>query len=287
MKRHKYCSSCSSYLVEKTQDGNIRLVCERCGTIHYLNPLPSVGAIVLNDKRDKIVLVKRGEAPRKGTWALPTGFMEQGETCEQAVIRELQEETGLKGSVKRLVNVHCETTKEYGSILLIGYEMTMVSGKLRAGSDSVDVRFFPLQKLPAIPFTSHRRMINDALQPHGRRLVEVLKSKITEARITGTQLHYKGSMGIDKTIMDAVDIVAGEKVQVLNYSNGERLETYTIAEKAGSGKFVLYGPASRKGNIGDKLCVLSYQLVDCEDAEHIQPRIVVLNERNRLKRKPT
>jgi aspartate 1-decarboxylase len=252
-----------------------------------MNPLPSVGAIVFNDQRDKILLIKRGAAPRKGSWALPTGFMEQRETCEQAVTRELQEETGLEGSVKRLINVHCETTKEYGSILLIGYEMITVSGRLRAGSDSTDAKFFSLAKLPAIPFRSHRCMINDALKSCSQRFVEVLKSKITEARITGTHLHYKGSMGIDKAIMDAVNIIAGEKVQVLNYSNGERLETYTIPEKAGSGKFVLYGPASRKGNIGDKLCILSYQMVDPEDASRTQPKTVVLNERNRLKRKST
>lgn len=287
MKHYTYCPLCRSSLVKKAREGTLRLVCEECGWVHYMNPLPSVAGLVFTDDRGHILLVKRGEAPKKNSWALPTGFMEQNERCEQAVIRELHEETGLHGMVKCLINVHCENTKEYGSIVLAGYEMTVVSGKPRAGSDSIAVKFFPLDKLPVIPFSSHRRMIADALRAKNPRFIEVLKSKITEARITSTRLFYKGSMGIDQSIMDAVGIVTGEKVHVLNYNNGERLETYTIAEKAGSGEFILYGPASRKGNVGDRLCILSYQMVDYEDAPRMKPQIAVLDERNRLKRKHT
>jgi 8-oxo-dGTP diphosphatase len=287
MKHHKYCPVCQSNLVKKNHEGTIRHVCEHCGWVYYMNPLPSVAALVFSDDRSHILLVKRGKVPKRGSWALPTGFLEQNETCEEAVIRELQEETGLHATVKDLIHVHCEKTKEYGSIVLIGYDMTVVSGKPRPGSDSIAVNYFPLNKLPTIPFASHRRMIADALRFKTQRFIEVLKSKITDARITGTQLFYKGSMGIDRSIMDAVGIVEGEKVHVLNYSNGERLETYTIAERAGSGKFILYGPASRKGNVGDRLCILSYQLVDPKDAPGIAPRIAVLDERNRLKRKHT
>lgn len=286
MKKHKYCSACQSYLVKKTQDGNIRLVCEKCGMVHYLNPLPSVAAIVFSENNKKILLIKRGEPPKKGSWALPTGFMEQYETTEQAIARELQEETGLVGHIKRLVNVYCEKTREYGQIVLIGYEMNVLSGKLHAGSDSLEAKYFALNALPKIPFNSHRRMIRDAVQQQSTRYVEVLKSKITEARITDTHLYYRGSMGIDKAIMNAVNICAGEKVQVLNYRNGERLETYTIEEKAGSSKFVLYGPASKKGKVGDKLCILSYQIVDVKEAARIKPQIIVLDGKNRIKTKP-
>jgi L-aspartate-alpha-decarboxylase len=287
MTQPEFCPICQNHLVKKMRNEGVRLICEQCGWVYYMNPLPSVAVVVHYDRGNKILLVKRGEAPKKGAWALPTGFVEQHETCEQAAVRELYEETGLHGSVKRLINVHCEKTKKYGSIILIGFEMTMISGRLRPGSDSRAVRFFPLSKLPAIPFSSHRRMITDALKWHSQRFIEVLKSKITKAHITGTQLHYKGSMGIDRTIMEAVGIVAGEKVHVLNYDNGERLETYTIPEKPGSGKFILYGPASKKGKIGDRLCILSYQLVDYDHAELMKPKIAVLDERNKLKRKRT
>jgi aspartate 1-decarboxylase len=94
-------------------------------------------------------------------------------------------------------------------------------------------------------------------------------------------------MGIDLRIMKAANIVPGEKVQVLNYNNGERLETYTIAEKAGSRRFVLYGPASHKGKVGDRLCILSYALVQAENVGAVKPSVITLNERNQLKRKPT
>ena len=94
-------------------------------------------------------------------------------------------------------------------------------------------------------------------------------------------------MGIDSRIMKAANILPGEKVHVLNYNNGERLETYTIAEKAGSRRFVLYGPASHKGKVGDRLCILSYAMVQADSARTITPSVITLNERNQLKRKPT
>jgi len=90
-------------------------------------------------------------------------------------------------------------------------------------------------------------------------------------------------MGIDSKIMKAVNILPGEKVHVLNYNNGERLETYVIEEKAGSGKFILYGPASIKGKTGDKLCILAYTFVAVEDARNIKPSVVILNKDNRIK----
>jgi len=80
-------------------------------------------------------------------------------------------------------------------------------------------------------------------------------------------------------------LVPGEKVQVLNYDNGERLETYTIEEKSGSGKIVLYGPASRKGKVGERLCILSYASMNCIDAKHFRPKVVALDSKNRVKSK--
>ena len=132
-------------------------------------------------------------------------------------------------------------------------------------------------------------IIKDGLMKRlqNRGLIEILKSKITKATVTHTQLFYRGSMGIDGAVMKAAHLIPGEKVQVLNYNNGERLETYTIEEKSGSGKFVLYGPASQKGKVGDKLCILSYTLLNTEKAKNIRPHVVILNERNRIKRKHT
>jgi len=265
-----------------------RIVCPKCGWIYYANPLPSVAAFVCTAD-DQILLIKRGVAPGKGKWALPSGFIEQHELPEQAVIRELREETNIKGTLNRLIGVYTEPTRIYGNVLLIGYAIDYQRGKPRSGSDTTDARFFSARRLPKIAFRSHHAIIKKGLAQRSNPgiLIEILKSKITEATITHTQLFYKASMGIDAQIMKAAGLVPGEKVHVLNYNNGERLITYTIEEKAGSRRIVLYGPASRKGKIGDKLCILSYALVNATDVEGIKTRVVTLDERNKIKRRHT
>jgi len=113
-------------------------------------------------------------------------------------------------------------------------------------------------------------------------LREFLKSKINNASVTTKQLKYQGSIGIDKDILDQAEILPGEKVQVLNYNNGSRIETYVIEEKKGSKKIVLYGPAARCGEVGDKLCILSYYLVTEDSLGKNTPRIIQLSAGNEL-----
>ncbi len=286
MKKYKYCPLCKSNLSIRKVDGQARRICLACGWVDYANPLPSVAVLVHDAGR--ILLVKRRVAPGKNKWALPSGFIEQNEMPEQAAVRELREETNLRGTIDHLIGVYMEPTQRYGSVLLIGYTLNARHGTLKPGSDSRDARFFPRSKLPSIPFASHRAIIQDGLRcENTATLIEVLKSKITEATVTHTQLHYKGSMGIDGKIMEAAGLVAGEKVHVLNYNNGERLITYTIRERAGSRKFVLYGPASHKGKVGDRLCILAYALVDEGRAKNMKPKVILLDKRNRIKRKHT
>lgn len=109
---------------------------------------------------------------------------------------------------------------------------------------------------------------------------EMLRAKIHGATITGKDLYYGGSIGIDKSLLDAGGIVPGEKVQVLNFSNGRRFETYVIEE--GNGKVALYGPAARCGEIGDKICVIAYALVEEKDLNGVQPKVVTVGEKNRI-----
>jgi aspartate 1-decarboxylase len=108
------------------------------------------------------------------------------------------------------------------------------------------------------------------------------KSKISHAVITGKELHYNGSIGIDKDILLEADILPGEQVQVLNVNNGERIITYAIEEKSGSGKFVLYGPAVRRGEVGDSLVILSYCSMATEEYEGYKQKVVSLKEDNKL-----
>ncbi len=102
------------------------------------------------------------------------------------------------------------------------------------------------------------------------------KSKIHRAKITGSVLHYEGSIGLDEELLEKADILPGELVQVLNLNNGERFETYTIAEKRGSGAVILYGPAARRGEIGDLVMVISYVLAEGK----VEPILVTLDYRN-------
>ncbi len=111
----------------------------------------------------------------------------------------------------------------------------------------------------------------------------ILKSKIHRACVTEANLHYEGSITIDAKLMDKADILVGEKVEVLNVNNGHRLETYAIRGKSGSGIVCLNGPAARGACKGDKIIILTYVLVDDKDAKKIKPKVVKVDERNRVK----
>jgi aspartate 1-decarboxylase len=112
--------------------------------------------------------------------------------------------------------------------------------------------------------------------------IEIFKSKIHRAIITEANLNYVGSITIDEDLMDAVNIIENEKVQVVNVNNGERLETYVIRGKRGSGVCCLNGPAARKAAVGDIVIIISYALIDFEKAKTFKPWIVFPKEGNKL-----
>jgi aspartate 1-decarboxylase len=105
-------------------------------------------------------------------------------------------------------------------------------------------------------------------------LIEVLKSKIHMVSITGANLYYIGSITIDEDLMDAAKLIENEKVHVLNLNNGERLETYVIKGKRGSGEICLNGAAARKVIIGDVVIIMSYGLLDFQEAKSFRPTII-------------
>ncbi len=104
--------------------------------------------------------------------------------------------------------------------------------------------------------------------------IEVLKSKIHRVTVTEANLNYIGSIAIDEDLMDAANIIENEKVQVLNLNNGERLETYVIKGKRGSGEICLNGAAARKVIVGDILLIMSYASMDFEKAKSFRPLII-------------
>ena len=112
--------------------------------------------------------------------------------------------------------------------------------------------------------------------------IEVLKSKIHCATITEANLHYMGSITIDEDLMDAANMIAGEKVQIVNNNNGERLETYIIKGERGSGCVCLNGAAARKAVVGDTVIIISYAMMDFEEAKTFKPSVVFPKEGNIL-----
>jgi len=113
--------------------------------------------------------------------------------------------------------------------------------------------------------------------------IQFCKSKIAYATITESELFYEGSITIDQDLMDAVDLIPGERVEVLNINNGNRFDTYTISGKPGSGVFCLNGPAARLGLVGDQIMVLSYALMEPKEAKKSKTKIIHLDEHNRAK----
>lgn len=113
----------------------------------------------------------------------------------------------------------------------------------------------------------------------------ILKSKIHRARVTEANLQYEGSITIDKKLMRAADILAGEKVEVLNLHNGSRQETYAICGESGSGVVCLNGPAARHACVGDILVILTYGIVEDKLAPKIKPKVVFVDEKNHIVKK--
>ena len=113
-------------------------------------------------------------------------------------------------------------------------------------------------------------------------LIEVVKSKIHRVKVTGADLNYIGSITIDEDLMDAANLVHGEKVQIVNNNNGERLETYAIPGPRGSGELTLNGAAARKVAVGDVLILIAYAWMEAEEAKRFNPALVFPNEETNL-----
>ncbi len=112
--------------------------------------------------------------------------------------------------------------------------------------------------------------------------IEVVKSKVHRVKVTGADLNYIGSITIDEDVMDAANIIRGEKVQIVNNNNGERLETYAIPGPRGSGELTLNGAAARKVAVGDVLILITYAWMDIEEAKSFNPSLVFPNEETNL-----
>jgi aspartate 1-decarboxylase len=112
----------------------------------------------------------------------------------------------------------------------------------------------------------------------------MFRSKIHRATLTATELNYEGSIAIDRDLIEAADLLPGEQVHVLNLSNAERLVTYVIEAPAGSGTIMLNGPAARLGAPGDLVVIISYAVMDDNEARTLKPNVVHVDTKNRITR---
>ena len=113
-------------------------------------------------------------------------------------------------------------------------------------------------------------------------VIEILKSKVHNAKVTQTELNYVGSLTLDEDIMEAANLIEGEKVLVVNNNNGERLETYIITGRRGSGIVCLNGAAARRAQVGDFVIIIAFAHMDFEEAKTFKPALAFVNTENRL-----
>jgi ADP-ribose pyrophosphatase YjhB (NUDIX family) len=158
MKEYNYCPICATPLQTGMIEGKERKYCPKCDFIDYKNPLPVAVAVAIKDKR--FLLIKRGMPPRKGMWGSPSGFIESGETSEEACLRELKEETGISGEIVKLIEVVRHEDKElYGDMLVVRYLVKVKEGKLTPGEEAQDARFFDVSELPEYYVNIHKETI--------------------------------------------------------------------------------------------------------------------------------
>jgi ADP-ribose pyrophosphatase YjhB (NUDIX family) len=149
-------------------DGHTRAVCPRCGHVAYRNPVPAAGVVLVEDGR--VLMVQRKFEPRAGKWTLPAGFVEYDEHVEACAVRETKEETGLEVELTRLFGAYMAMDDPRVQVVLLLYLAKQTGGKLVAGDDASDARFFPLDQTPPdIAFKAHEQALADVRRTFAMR----------------------------------------------------------------------------------------------------------------------
>lgn len=161
----KYCARCGHTVVTRVVDDRPRLVCPACDTVFYENPLPVAASVVLNDRRE-VLLVRRKREPHRGMWCLPMGFAEKGETIAAAALRELREEAAIDAHVLRLLDADSFESSHYGDLLIVTFEMQKTDGQERPGDDAEEVRYFPIDQHPTLAFSSNEKALRACAAEH-------------------------------------------------------------------------------------------------------------------------
>jgi len=155
------CPMCGGRVALVTREGRERPVCASCGHIVYINPVPAAALVVLD--KGRVLLTLRNVEPQIGMWCLPGGFIEWGESPDEAARRELLEETGITGGDLSLIGVYDSVSGERLHVLVIAYRVHSWSGDIVPGDDASDVRWFEIDSMPPLAFSVHERALAEAL----------------------------------------------------------------------------------------------------------------------------
>ena len=153
-----HCPICGRELVQADDGQGIRPHCVPCNRFYYSNPTPAACCFLTNADGE-LLLVQRSIEPRRGMWTLPGGFVELGETTDEAALRELEEETGLIGKGTRLIGVATRPSKAVGGIIVIGYAVDEWGGEMVAATDAMALGFFAPDKRPPLAFEVHEELL--------------------------------------------------------------------------------------------------------------------------------
>ena len=157
MNIYKFCPLCKEKLVEKIKGGYPRLKCPQCGFVHYQNPAPTAGVLVVEDKR--VLLVKRRYEPYRGLWVMPSGYIEYKESASETAVREVEEEAGVSVELEGIHAVESCFDDPRGNTVMILYRGHITGGNLEAGDDAEEVGFFAINNLPDIAFDLQKRIL--------------------------------------------------------------------------------------------------------------------------------
>ncbi len=264
--------------------GRVREVCSACGFVLYRNPVPGVGVLV--EIEDGMVLIRRGQPPFKGEWALPAGYIEADESAEQAAVRECKEETGLDIELLELFGVYSFPEGPVQPGIIIFYRARPVGGELRAGDDAQDVGIFPLDRLPdPLAFRTHREVmarwvrsrlpesvaqapdvvIREAGSEDEARVLELLplisaNANIGPAEIQAAAQRFRESLAMDVLVAEMDGQVVGFlALSFISALSGLRALIDDLA----------VDPAYRRQGIGAALVEAAIQRADRRGATHL------------------
>jgi ADP-ribose pyrophosphatase YjhB (NUDIX family) len=151
----KYCPECAGSFTEEMVHGKVRPVCQMCGYVFYQGPKLAVGVVAVEGGR--VLLQKRDAGPRKGTWTFPSGYVELGESPEEAAVRETREETNLEVHLDRLLGVYTNPSHSVSLLVYVG----RVVGDLSSLANNKQAALFPLDNLPQLAFEHDRQILDD------------------------------------------------------------------------------------------------------------------------------